>query len=95
MAPQYVHRADEPVFVRHVELDRVAEARGARSTDQGQIVKVDHVEVVRPEQPPDLAPVDDRVAELLGRQAGKQARGMALPAERQGRAAKGGPGGTA
>ncbi len=43
--PQHVRRTDEPVLVRGVELDCVAQPEDAGPADQRDVVEMDHVEV--------------------------------------------------
>src|SRR4051794_4120615 len=58
MAPEHMSRADEPVLVRHVQLQRGSGTQHAGPSDQRYVVKVDDVECAFAEDAPDLCSMD-------------------------------------
>jgi len=65
-------RANQPVFMSGVELDRVAVSENARSADQGYVMKVDYIES-SVKNLLDPAAMHKGPSELMRRQAGPAA----------------------
>ncbi len=68
-----MHRADEPMLVRRVELDGIADCECTRPTSQRHIVKVNHVWPRVLQNVLQHAAFEERLAGLLGEQWGKRA----------------------
>ena len=79
--PEHVSRTHEPVFVRHVQLDRIPVAQNFGPPDEGDVVEVHDVEVAALDDLADLFPVDYGLAELVRHQTREPADRLARTPE--------------
>src|SRR5262249_17800652 len=66
-----MHRADKPMLMGHVELDPGADRKHSWTAYQGDVVKIDDIELAVLDNPPDAPAIHDRPARLL-RQQGRE-----------------------
>ena len=70
VTPQYVRGTDEPVFVRHVQGERITVLQHAWTANQRYIVEVDDIELSLVEKRANGGCIDYRPAGLLRHQNG-------------------------
>src|SRR5579872_1019932 len=66
VTPQHMHRTDQPVVVRDVQLQRGTISHDLRAADQRNVIEDQHIEIAAIEDLENTAPVNQRPAKLMG-----------------------------